>query len=318
MNLIQEILQKNPVTAAPMAGISDRPSRLIAREYGCGLVYTEMISAKALTYQNKKTYLLMNMEGEQQPVSMQIFGAEPAVMAEGARIMQDYGAQIIDINMGCPVPKVVNNGEGSSLMRNPELAAEIVSAMVKAVTVPVTVKIRKGWDDSSVNAVEYARAMEAAGASAIAVHGRTRMQYYSGKADWDMIRQVKGAVAVPVIGNGDIFTPEDGKAMLEQTGCDGIMLGRGALGRPWLYRQMLDYLRTGQYAPEPDLAQRKQVILHHAQLICAEKGEYVAMKELRKHIAWYYKGLPNAARMRDLINTVSTMEELEALLQMKF
>lgn len=318
MSFIQEVLQKNPVVAAPMAGISDRPSRLIAREYGCGLVYTEMISAKALTYQNKKTYLLMNMEGEQQPVSMQIFGSEPAVMAEGARIMQDYGAQIIDINMGCPVPKVVNNGEGSSLMRNPELAAEIVSAMVKAVTVPVTVKIRKGWDDTSVNAVEYARAMEAAGASAIAVHGRTRMQYYSGKADWDIIRQVKAAVAVPVIGNGDIFAPEDGKAMLEQTGCDGIMLGRGALGRPWLYRQTLDYLRTGQYALEPDLAQRKQVILHHAQLICAEKGEYVAMKELRKHIAWYYKGLPNAARMRDLINTVSTMEELEALLQMKF
>lgn len=318
MSFIQEVLQKNPVVAAPMAGISDRPSRLIAREYGCGLVYTEMISAKALTYQNKKTYLLMNMEGEQQPVSMQIFGSEPAVMAEGARIMQDYGAQIIDINMGCPVPKVVNNGEGSSLMRNLELAAEIVSAMVKAVTVPVTVKIRKGWDDTSVNAVEYARAMEAAGASAIAVHGRTRMQYYSGKADWEIIRQVKAAVAVPVIGNGDIFAPEDGKAMLEQTGCDGIMLGRGALGRPWLYRQTLDYLRTGQYAPEPDLAQRKQVILHHAQLICAEKGEYVAMKELRKHIAWYYKGLPNAARMRDLINTVSTMEELEALLQMKF
>lgn len=318
MSFIQEVLQKNPVVAAPMAGISDRPSRLIAREYGCGLVYTEMISAKALTYQNKKTYLLMNMEGEQQPVSMQIFGSEPAVMAEGARIMQDYGAQIIDINMGCPVPKVVNNGEGSSLMRNPELAAEIVSAMVKAVTVPVTVKIRKGWDDTSVNAVEYARAMEAAGASAIAVHGRTRMQYYSGKADWDIIRQVKAAVAVPVIGNGDIFAPEDGKAMLEQTGCDGIMLGRGALGRPWLYRQTLDYLRTGQYAPEPDLAQRKQVILHHAQLICAEKGEYVAMKELRKHIAWYYKGLPNAAHMRDLINNVSTMEELDALLQMKF
>ena len=318
MSFIQEVLQKNPVVAAPMAGISDRPSRLIAREYGCGLVYTEMISAKALTYQNKKTYLLMNMEGEQQPVSMQIFGSDPAVMAEGARIMQEYGAQIIDINMGCPVPKVVNNGEGSSLMRNPELAAEIVSVMVKAVTVPVTVKIRKGWDDTSVNAVEYARAMEAAGASAIAVHGRTRMQYYSGKADWDIIRQVKAAVAVPVIGNGDIFAPEDGKAMLEQTGCDGIMLGRGALGRPWLYRQTLDYLRTGQYTPEPDLARRKQVILHHAQLICAEKGEYVAMKELRKHIAWYYKGLPNAARMRDLINNVSTMEELEALLQMKF
>lgn len=317
MNTIKTILKQNPVVAAPMAGISDRPARLIAREYGCGLVYTEMISAKALTYQNQKTYLLMNMEGEQQPVSMQIFGSEPDIMAEGARIMQAYGAQIIDINMGCPVPKVVNNGEGSSLMRNQELAAEIVKAMVKAVTVPITVKIRKGWDDASVNDVEFAKAMEFAGVSAIAVHGRTRMQYYSGKADWNSIRQVKEAVTVPIIGNGDIFTPEDGKAMLEHTGCDGIMLGRGALGRPWLYKQMLDYLQTGNYAPEPDLNQRRKIILHHAQLICAEKGEYVAMRELRKHIAWYYKGLPYAAHMRDLINTVSTMEELERLLQMK-
>lgn len=315
MNKIREILQENPVVAAPMAGVSDRPSRLIAREYGCGLIYTEMISAKALTYRNQKTYLLMNMKGEQQPVNMQIFGSEPDVMAEGARIMQACGAQIIDINMGCPVPKVVNNGEGSALMRNPELAAEIVSAMVKAVDVPVTVKFRKGWDDASVNAVEFARRMEAAGASAIAVHGRTRMQYYSGKADWNIIGQVKEAVTVPVIGNGDIFVPEDGKAMLEQTNCDGIMLGRGALGRPWLYRQMTEYLRTGGYEGEPTLEQRRQVITHHAQLICEEKGERVAMKEMRKHIAWYYKGLPGAARMRDAINTVATMEDLEHLLE---
>lgn len=315
MNKIREILQENPVVAAPMAGVSDRPSRLIAREYGCGLVYTEMISAKALTYRNQKTYLLMNMKGEQQPVNMQIFGSEPDVMAEGARIMQACGAQIIDINMGCPVPKVVNNGEGSALMRNPELAAEIVSAMVKAVDVPVTVKFRKGWDDASVNAVEFARRMEAAGASAIAVHGRTRMQYYSGKADWNIIGQVKEAVTVPVIGNGDIFAPEDGKAMLEQTNCDGIMLGRGALGRPWLYRQMTEYLRTSGYDGEPTLEQRRQVITHHAQLICEEKGERVAMKEMRKHIAWYYKGLPGAARMRDAINTVATMEDLEHLLE---
>jgi nifR3 family TIM-barrel protein len=316
MNRIKQILNENPVVAAPMAGISDRPSRLIAREYGCGLVYTEMISAKALTYKNQKTYLLMNMEDEVQPVNMQIFGSEPDVMAEGARIMQAHGAQIIDINMGCPVPKVVNNGEGSSLMRNPELAAEIVEAMVKAVDVPITVKFRKGWDDVSVNAVEYAKRMEAAGVSAIAVHGRTRMQYYSGKADWDIIAQVKQAVQVPVIGNGDIFTPMDAKRMLEETGVDGVMIGRGALGRPWLYQQTVDYLRTGTYQPDPNMDVRRDIILHHAELLCEEKGEYVGMKEMRKHVAWYYKGLPHAARMRDDINKIATLNELRALLDM--
>ncbi len=318
MNMIKEILQQNPVVAAPMAGVSDRPSRLIAREYGCGLVYTEMISAKALTYKNQKTYLLMNMKEEVQPVSMQIFGSEPDVMAEGARIMQEHGAQIIDINMGCPVPKVVNNGEGSSLMRTPEVAEAIVREMVKAVTVPITVKFRKGWDDTSVNAVDFAKRMEAAGASAVAVHGRTRMQYYSGKADWDIITQVKQAVGVPVIGNGDIFAPEDTKAMLEQTGVDGVMLGRGALGRPWLYGQTVDYLRTGTYDADPNMEVRRNIIWHHAQLLCEEKGEYIGMKEMRKHVAWYYKGLPHAARMRDNINKISTLEELDALLNMQF
>ncbi len=318
MNMIKEILQQNPVVAAPMAGVSDRPSRLIAREYGCGLVYTEMISAKALTYKNQKTYLLMNMKEEVQPVSMQIFGSEPDVMAEGARIMQDHGAQIIDINMGCPVPKVVNNGEGSSLMRTPEVAEAIVREMVKAVKVPITVKFRKGWDDTSVNAVEFAKRMEAAGASAMAMHGRTRMQYYSGKADWDIITQVKQAVSVPVIGNGDIFAPEDAKAMLEQTGVDGVMLGRGALGRPWLYGQTVEYLRTGTYAADPDMEVRRNIIWHHAQLLCEEKGEYIGMKEMRKHVAWYYKGLPHAARMRDNINKISTLEELDTLLNMQF
>lgn len=314
MNIVKQTLQLNPVVAAPMAGVSDRPGRLIAREYGSGLVYTEMISAKALTYKNQKTYQLMNMQDEVQPVSMQIFGSEPDVMAEGAKIMQAHGAQIIDINMGCPVPKVVNNGEGSSLMRTPEIAEAIVNEMVKAVTVPVTVKFRKGWDDTAVNAVEFAKRMEAAGASAIAVHGRTRAQYYSGKADWDIIARVKAAVSVPVIGNGDIFTPMDAKKMLDETGVDGVMIGRGALGRPWLYQQTLDYLRTGVYQPDPDMDVRREIILHHAQLLCEEKGEYVGMKEMRKHVAWYYKGLPHAAKMRDKINIISTLEELNALL----
>ena len=314
MNIVKQTLQLNPVVAAPMAGVSDRPGRLIAREHGSGLVYTEMISAKALTYKNQKTYQLMNMQDEVQPVSMQIFGSEPDVMAEGAKIMQAHGAQIIDINMGCPVPKVVNNGEGSSLMRTPEIAEAIVNEMVKAVTVPVTVKFRKGWDDTAVNAVEFAKRMEAAGASAIAVHGRTRAQYYSGKADWDIIARVKAAVSVPVIGNGDIFTPMDAKKMLDETGVDGVMIGRGALGRPWLYQQTLDYLRTGVYQPDPDMDVRREIILHHAQLLCEEKGEYVGMKEMRKHVAWYYKGLPHAAKMRDKINIISTLEELNALL----
>lgn len=314
MCAIQDILRQNPVVAAPMAGVSDRPGRLIAREYGCGLVYTEMISAKALTYKNQKTYQLMHMKDEVQPVSMQIFGSEPDVMAEGAHIMQAHGAQIIDINMGCPVPKVVNNGEGSSLMRTPELAEAIVRKMKNAVDVPITVKFRKGWDDTSVNAVEFAKRMEAAGASAIAIHGRTRAQYYSGAADWNIIAQVKAAVQIPVIGNGDIFVPEDAKRMLDKTGVDGVMIGRGALGRPWLYQQIVDYLATGTYQPEPDMETRRSVILHHAQLLCEEKGELIAMKEMRKQVAWYYKGLPYAARMRDCINQICTMDELEALL----
>lgn len=312
---IKEILQENPVVMAPMAGISDRPARLMARKYACGLVYTEMISAKALTYNNQKTFALMNMEGERQPINMQIFGSEPEVMARGAAIMVEHGAQMIDINMGCPVPKVVNNQEGSALMKNPQLAGEIVERMTRAVQVPVTVKIRKGWDDCQVNAVEFAKRLEQCGASAIAVHGRTRNQFYSGTADWGIIAQVKQAVQIPVIGNGDIFQPEDGRAMLEQTGCDGVMIGRGALGKPWLYQQALDFLRTGSYQPAPDEQQWKELILEHAALVCAEKGEWIAMQEMRKHVAWYCKGMPHSARVREKTNSLATLQQLEELLQ---
>ena len=218
--------------------------------------------------------------------------------------------------MPLTAPKRAAAGEGSSLMRTPEIAEAIVREMVKAVSVPVTVKFRKGWDDNTVTAVEFAKRMEAAGASAIAVHGRTRMQYYSGRADWNIIARVKSAVSVPVIGNGDIFTPMDAKRMLEETGVDGVMIGRGALGRPWLYQQTVDYLRTGAYHPDPNMDVRRDIILHHAVLLCEEKGEYIGMKEMRKHVAWYYKGLPHAARMRDGINKIATLDELKALLEM--
>ncbi|TYO94626.1 tRNA dihydrouridine synthase DusB [Desulfallas thermosapovorans] len=292
----------NPVVAAPMAGVTDRPFRILAAEHGCGLVYTEMISDQALIYGNPKTNILLDCSGEKGPISVQIFGSQVEYMVRAAEIVAGRGADIIDINMGCPTPKIVKNGEGAALMRNPELAARIVAAVVDRVDCPVTVKMRKGWDASSVNAVEFARLVVRAGASAVAVHGRTREQFYSGEADWDIIRQVREAVDVPVIGNGDVRTPRDAERMLRQTGCQAVMIGRAAAGNPWIFSRTLHYLATGQLLPEPTPQMRRETAIRHYKLLVETKGEDMANRQMRKHLAWYTRGLRGAAALRARIN----------------
>lgn len=305
---------ERPVILAPMAGVTDLPFRVLCREQGCGLVYTEMVSAKAITYKNKNTSFLMETVPEERPVALQLFGSDPEVMAEAAAMIADRDFDILDVNMGCPVPKVVNNGEGSALMKQPELAGRIVRSLVKTIDKPVTVKIRKGFDDSCVNAVEIAKILEDSGAAAVAVHGRTRAQYYSGQADREIIRQVKEAVTIPVIGNGDIFTPQDAKRMLEETGCDGIMAARGARGNPWLFRDIVDYLEKGILHQKPSLQEMTDMMLRHADMHIRHKGEYQGIREMRKHVAWYTAGYPGAARMRQAVNEVESYEELKDLL----
>lgn len=310
---IGNVVLENNLVLAPMAGVCDLPFRVLCKEQGAGLVCMEMVSAKGIYYHNKNTEILLTTVPEERPVSLQLFGADPNIMSEMAKRIEDRPFDILDINMGCPVPKVVNNGEGSALMKQPRLIYEIVSKMVKAVHKPVTVKIRKGFDEEHINAVEIARIAEEAGAAAIAVHGRTREQYYSGKADWNIIRQVKEAVSIPVIGNGDLLSGEDVQAMKEQTGCDGFMIGRGAQGNPWIFRQILHYLETGEKLPKPDIQEVTQMLLRHAQSQIAFKGEVTGMREMRKHAAWYTSGYKNSAKLRGRINEVESYQQLEEL-----
>lgn len=306
---------ENPYILAPMAGVTDLPFRLLCKEQGAGLLCMEMVSAKAIQYNNKNTKALLEIHPEELPISLQLFGSDPDVISEIAKRIEELPFSILDINMGCPVPKIVKNGEGSALMKNPKLVYEIVRKTARAIQKPVTVKIRKGFDDTCINAVEIAKIIEDAGGKAVAVHGRTREQYYSGKADWDIIRQVKEAVSIPVIGNGDVVSGESAIAIQKETGCDGVMIGRGAQGNPWIFSELLEYERTGKMPLRPSVEAIKKMMIRHAQLQMQYKGEYLGIREMRKHVSWYTSGLPNSAKLRDEINRVESYEELEQLLE---
>ena len=305
----------NEVFLSPMAGVTDLPFRLICKEKGCGMLYTEMINAKALCYDDENTKKMLKIEDEEHPIAVQIFGSDPEYMGKAAAIMNQYPNEILDINMGCPAPKVIKNGDGSALMRNPKLAAEVLKAVVKNSEKPVTLKIRKGWDDNSVNALEIAKIAEECGISALAIHGRTREQFYSGKADWDIIAEIKQSINIPVIGNGDVFDVQDAVNMLEKTKCDAIMIGRGSQGNPWIFNRINHYMKTGEVLPEPTLEEKISTAIKHMNLAVAEHGEYVAVREMRKHIGWYLKGLKNSAKYRDQINKITDYKEVIAILE---
>lgn len=306
---------ENSLALGPMAGVTDLPFRLLCKEQGCGILYSEMVSAKAILYKNKNTDVLLNIDKREHPVGIQLFGSDPDIMAEIGSRVAEGDCDFIDINMGCPVPKIVNNHEGSYLLTQPKLVEEILTKMVKAINKPVTVKTRKGFKNGESQAVEIAKIAESCGVAAVAVHGRTREQYYGGKADWDIIKAVKEAVKIPVIGNGDIFSPQDAKAMKEYTGCDGLMVGRAARGNPWIFKEINEYLKTGIVPEKPSAEEVKNMILKHASMLIEYKGEYTAVREMRKHIAWYTQGLPHSAELRRRCNEIVGWESLKEVIE---
>ncbi len=313
---IGNIQLKNNVILAPMAGVTDKAFRLITKPFGVALMYTEMVSGKGLFFGNKKTSDLLDTDQSEKPVAVQLFGHEPEILAKIAENSLEFGAEIIDINMGCPAPKITGNGDGSALSKNPQLAGEIIKAVSNAVDVPVTVKFRKGWDENSINAVKMAKIAEENGAAAITIHGRTREQFYSGYADLDIIKEVKQAVSIPVIGNGDITDEESAKKMLDYTGCDGIMIGRGAQGNPWIFERVLHFLETNEKLPLPTTKQRAEMMEKHLKLLVEFKGSYRGIQEARKHMSWYIKGAKGGARLREIINKAESLEEMIDIIEM--
>lgn len=311
---IGNVTLENNLILAPMAGVTDLPFRLLCKEQGAGLICMEMVSAKAISFHNKNTEALLEIDERERPVSLQLFGSDPDIISEMAKYIEERPFAILDLNMGCPVPKVVNNGEGSALLKKPALIRQIVTKTAKAISKPVTAKIRIGFEGAEVDPVEIAKIIEDSGAAAIAVHGRTREQYYSGKADWETIARVKAAVSIPVIGNGDVDSPEQAVRLMEQTHCDGVMIGRAARGNPWIFREILSYLEKGRAMPRPTLEEIKDMMLRHAKLQLEYKGEYTGIREMRKHVAWYTAGLPHSASMRRKVNEVESYEALEDLL----